>query len=149
MEEATILLDEASVLIQRTGAHSYDLPLECLRAKIHLSIGALTDAEACFLKVLDTARRQKAKLGELRAATGLALLWHSQGKREEQANCSPRSTTGSPKDSRLHRSRRPRHSSKNCPNFPNSTSNAVKCIDASDHTQMGEVCRHIASPGAT
>jgi len=42
-----------------------------------------TKAEACFLKALDKARQQKIRLFELRAASCLARLWMSQGKRKE------------------------------------------------------------------
>jgi len=40
-------------------------------------------AETCFRQALDVARRQEAKSWELRAATSLAHLWQSQGKRQE------------------------------------------------------------------
>jgi predicted ATPase len=41
------------------------------------------EAEACFLKAIDVARRQQAKSWELRATTSLARLWQRQGKRTE------------------------------------------------------------------
>jgi class 3 adenylate cyclase/predicted ATPase len=41
------------------------------------------EAEACFLKALETAQRQKAKSWELRATTSLARLWQHQDKRKE------------------------------------------------------------------
>ncbi len=41
------------------------------------------EAETCFQKALDVARSQQAKSLELRAATSLARLWQSQGKRDE------------------------------------------------------------------
>ena len=41
------------------------------------------EAEACFSKALEVARRQEAKSLELRAATSLARLWQQQGKRDE------------------------------------------------------------------
>jgi predicted ATPase len=40
-------------------------------------------AEASFRKALDVARGQSAKSWELRAATSLARLWQSQGRKEE------------------------------------------------------------------
>ena len=42
-----------------------------------------SQAETCFQQALDTARRQQAKSLELRAATSLARLWQSQGKRQD------------------------------------------------------------------
>jgi predicted ATPase len=41
------------------------------------------EAEACFLKAIDIARKQQAKSLELRAATSLARLWQKQGKRKQ------------------------------------------------------------------
>jgi predicted ATPase len=41
------------------------------------------EAEECFLKAIEIARRQQAKSWELRAATSLARLWQSQGKQAE------------------------------------------------------------------
>ena len=38
------------------------------------------EAEACFQKAIEVARRQSAKSWELRAATSLARLWQQQGK---------------------------------------------------------------------
>ncbi len=40
-------------------------------------------AERNFLASLDWARRQQAKMWELRTSTSLARLWQSQGKRRE------------------------------------------------------------------
>ena len=40
------------------------------------------EAEACFQRALDVARRQEAKSLELRAAMSLARLWQPQGKRQ-------------------------------------------------------------------
>jgi predicted ATPase len=41
------------------------------------------EAEPCFQKALSVAQNQSAKSLELRAATSLARLWQSQGKRQE------------------------------------------------------------------
>ena len=41
------------------------------------------EAESCFLKAIEIARRQQAKILELRAAVSLGRLWQQQGKTEE------------------------------------------------------------------
>ena len=41
------------------------------------------EAEACFLRAIEIARKQQAKSLELRATTSLARLWQQQGKRKE------------------------------------------------------------------
>ena len=41
------------------------------------------EAEACFHKAIEVARRLEAKSLELRAATSLAGRWRKQGKRNE------------------------------------------------------------------
>ena len=43
----------------------------------------LQQAESCFQHALALARRQHAKMPELRAALRLSRLWHQQGKRVE------------------------------------------------------------------
>lgn len=45
--------------------------------------GVEEEAEECFLKAIEIARRQQAKSLELRATMSLARLWKSQGKRAE------------------------------------------------------------------
>jgi class 3 adenylate cyclase/predicted ATPase len=42
-----------------------------------------SEAEECFLKAIEIARRQEAKSLELRAATSLTRLWQQQGKTAE------------------------------------------------------------------
>jgi predicted ATPase len=41
------------------------------------------EAEACFLKAIEIARRQQAKSLELRAVMSLSRLWQQQGKKSE------------------------------------------------------------------
>ncbi len=50
---------------------------------LQLSTDNTAEAEASFRQALDVAHRQQAKSLELRAATSLARLWQSQGKRQE------------------------------------------------------------------
>jgi predicted ATPase len=41
------------------------------------------EAEACFLKAIEIARQQQAKLLELQAVMSLSRLWQQQGKKDE------------------------------------------------------------------
>ena len=41
------------------------------------------EAEECFLKAIEIARKQRAKSLELRAVMSLSRLWQQQGKKEE------------------------------------------------------------------
>jgi hypothetical protein len=41
------------------------------------------EAEACFHKAIDVARRQSAKSLELRAVLSLSRLWQRQGKKKK------------------------------------------------------------------
>src|SRR5438309_674225 len=42
-----------------------------------------TEAEACFRRAIEVARKQEARSWELRATVSLARLWDQQGKRRE------------------------------------------------------------------
>ncbi len=42
-----------------------------------------SEAEACFHQAITIARRQSAKLWELRAVMSLSRLWQQQGKKDE------------------------------------------------------------------
>ena len=57
--------------------------LERLRGELLLAAGKRSDvveAEACFQRAMDVARKQRARAWELRAASSLARLWHRQGR---------------------------------------------------------------------
>jgi predicted ATPase len=47
-----------------------------------LSLAFIQEAENCFLKAIEVARRQGAKSWELKATIDLARLWQQQGKKE-------------------------------------------------------------------
>ena len=42
-----------------------------------------SEAEECFLKAIEIARKQQAKSLELRAVMSLSRLWQQQGKKDE------------------------------------------------------------------
>jgi class 3 adenylate cyclase len=48
-----------------------------------LAMSGRSDAEPHFLRALEVARTQRARLFELRAASSLTRLWRDQGRREE------------------------------------------------------------------
>jgi predicted ATPase len=79
------VLEDALTTAQQNGEHMYEAELQRLNGELllQLSLDNATEAEACFHQALTIARRQQAKSLELRAATSLARLWHSQGKRQD------------------------------------------------------------------
>jgi predicted ATPase len=87
-ETALSLLTEALTAMQATGARFYGAELYRLKGELLLKADCgLRDAELTpedyFNQALDLARSQQAKAWELRAATSLARLWQSQGKRQD------------------------------------------------------------------
>jgi hypothetical protein len=79
------LIDEVIAQIERPGWEERLHYAEILRLKgWMLSLkGDLEGAEQNFLASLTWARRQQAKMWELRTSTSLARLWQSQGKRQD------------------------------------------------------------------
>ena len=85
LANALHLIDEQIAQVERPGWEERLHYAETLRLKgWMLSLrGDLEGAERNFLASLDWARRQQAKMWELRTSTSLARLWRSQGKRQE------------------------------------------------------------------
>jgi hypothetical protein len=48
-----------------------------------LNLSSYVEAEECFLKAIEIARKQQANSWELRAAMSLSRLWQQQGKKDE------------------------------------------------------------------
>jgi tetratricopeptide (TPR) repeat protein len=84
-DNALQLIDEQIVQIERPGWEERLHYAEILRLKgwILSLKGDVKGAERNFHASLDWARRQQAKMWELRTSTSLARLWQSQGKRRE------------------------------------------------------------------
>ena len=78
-------LAEALAVMDDTGLRYYAAELYRLKGALLLpqAVPDAAQAETCFHQALDIARQQQAKSFELRAATSLARLWQSQGKRQE------------------------------------------------------------------
>jgi len=85
LDNALDLVDETIVQIERPGWEERYIYAEILRLKgWMLSLkGDLEGAERNFLASLDWARRQQAKMWELRTSTSLARLWQGHGRRQE------------------------------------------------------------------
>jgi TOMM system kinase/cyclase fusion protein len=84
-EEGLSVLTEALTWVDKSGERFYEAELYRLKGVLLLKQAVLdvSQAEACLHQALDVARLQQAKSFELRAATSLARLWQSQGKRDE------------------------------------------------------------------
>ncbi len=98
-EEGLTALAEALAQVEKTGERHYEADLYRLKGELllmrqrsplpacgeGLGVGdpAEQQAEACFYKALDIARRQQAKSLELRAAMSLSRLRQKQGKKAE------------------------------------------------------------------
>jgi predicted ATPase len=90
-EEGLIALTEALAVVDKTGERYYEAELYRLKGELTLAQSSVQglassvqkEAEECFLRAIEIARRQSAKSLELRAVMSLARLWQQQGKREE------------------------------------------------------------------
>jgi class 3 adenylate cyclase/tetratricopeptide (TPR) repeat protein len=85
LDNALHLIDEQIAQIERPGWEERLHYAEILRLKgWMLSLkGEHEGAERNFLGSLEWARRQQAKMWELRTSTSLARLWQSQGRRKD------------------------------------------------------------------
>ncbi|MFQ5932161.1 MAG: hypothetical protein ACE5MM_07120, partial [Nitrospiraceae bacterium] len=79
------LLDEALELVEKTGERFHEAELYRLKGELLLRQMAPDEhqAETCFQRALDIARRQQAKSWELRATVSLSRLWQKQRKRDK------------------------------------------------------------------
>jgi predicted ATPase len=90
-EEGLTALGEALAVVEKTGGCLYEPQLYRLKGKLTLaqsSVQSLAssvqkEAEECFWKAIEIARRQSAKSLELRAVMSLSRLWQQQGKQKE------------------------------------------------------------------
>jgi class 3 adenylate cyclase len=79
-------LDDALRQVDASGERWYEAEIHRLKGEFLVAqhgAAAAPRAELCFQQSIEIARHQGAKAWELRAATSLAQLWHSQGKRKE------------------------------------------------------------------
>ena len=89
-EEGLATVAEAIAIMETTDERYYEAELHRLKGDLLLRRSGIetehivqTEAEECFRRAIDIARRQQAKSWELRAVVSLARLLHQQGKKEE------------------------------------------------------------------
>jgi len=80
-EEALGLLDEAVEVMDQSGERHWEAELYRLKGTALHRTGDEIEAEACFQRAVDTARRQQARSWELRATISLCRLWYGQNRR--------------------------------------------------------------------
>ena len=120
--EGLSALVEALAVVDKTGERYYEAELYRLRGELtlqqfkvqgskfkgspesevsksqSLNPKSQEEAEVCFLKAIEVARKQQAKSLELRATMSLARLWQQQGKKATKlTNCCQMSTTDLPR----------------------------------------------------
>ena len=81
-DEALRWAEDALASVRRTGERQFEALVLIAKGDAVLTAksGSAARAEGCYSRALDIARAQSAKMWELRAATRLARLWHTQGK---------------------------------------------------------------------
>ena len=84
-DEAELLLDEATEEMRRWGEVFYDAETRRVRGDLALARKDIASAspEQWYQQAIEIARRQEAKLLELRASTSLARLWGERGERQK------------------------------------------------------------------
>ena len=101
IEEGFQVLAEAFTLVEQNGERLWEAELYRRKGELTLqqfnvqrsrfnvtdprplAADLRAEAEACFLKAIDIARQQQAKLWELRAAVSLCRLWQQQGEQKK------------------------------------------------------------------
>jgi predicted ATPase len=76
-------LTEAEQIVETANERFHEAELYRVRGDLLHTIDDLTGAECSYQQAIAVAKRQSAKLFELRTSTGLARLWRDQGKRDE------------------------------------------------------------------
>jgi predicted ATPase len=83
LEEGLDAVAEARRVIETTGVRGFEAHVHRITGELHRANGDLDAAADCLQRAMATARRQQARLSELRAAISLANLWRERGRRNE------------------------------------------------------------------
>jgi class 3 adenylate cyclase/predicted ATPase len=83
-EAALTLISESLTQVDNWQERFHEAEIHRLKGEVYLTGSQPQDdlAESCFAQAISIAQEQQAKSWELRAATSLARLWQSQGKRQ-------------------------------------------------------------------
>jgi predicted ATPase len=82
-DDALPLVAEALALVDRSDERWCEAELYRVKGELLLESGASSEAETCFRRAIEIARRQSAKSLELRATTSLARLLDKERRRDE------------------------------------------------------------------
>jgi predicted ATPase len=80
VDEALICIAEAAKATELRGDRWFEAEIHRIRGELLMSRRDRQEAEACYQRAMAVARRQSARLFELRAANSLARLWRDQGQ---------------------------------------------------------------------
>ena len=84
LQEGLQVLDEGFASVAKTGEQLSNLSFHHVKGELLLEQNpGGAEAERCFRIAIEIARRQKARIAELRATTSLARLLNGQGRRDE------------------------------------------------------------------
>jgi TOMM system kinase/cyclase fusion protein len=85
VEDGLPVFEEALAVVNKNGERVGEAELYRLKGELLLRLGTKkrAEAEGCFVKSIDIARRQSAKSLELRAVTSFSRLLQKQGKKDE------------------------------------------------------------------
>ena len=90
VQEGLRVIAEALAMVEKNEERWNEAELYRIKGELTLAQSSVqnlesrvSEAERCFLKAIEIARRQQAKSLELRATVSLARLWQQQGKRAE------------------------------------------------------------------
>jgi tetratricopeptide (TPR) repeat protein len=81
--EGSAFLEKSIARVAASCSRRFEADLHRMRGEFLVIAGSFDEAEAAFNSAIAIARRQQAKSFELRAATSLARLLASQGRRDE------------------------------------------------------------------
>jgi predicted ATPase len=82
ISEGLATVEEALAMVNEKGFRLLEPELYRLKGMLLLGGEANSEAEVCFQRAIEVARRLKAKTWELRATLSLCRLWQKQGQRE-------------------------------------------------------------------